>query len=73
VLYVLAETIRHLAILLQPVMPTSAARMLDQLAQPPNQRDFAALLAHPLVTGTELPKPEGVFPRYVEESADAGR
>lgn len=73
VLYVLAETIRHLAILLQPVMPTSAARMLDQLAVPPDQRDFAALLAHRVVTGTELPKPEGVFPRYVEESADAGR
>src|SRR5579862_8219667 len=41
VLYVLAETIRHLGILIQPVMPTSAAKMLDQLAVPATQRDFA--------------------------------
>ncbi|HEX4113684.1 MAG TPA: methionine--tRNA ligase, partial [Stellaceae bacterium] len=66
VLYVLAETIRHLAILIQPVMPTSAGKMLDQLALSASQRDFAALGAHPLATGTQLPKPEGVFPRYVE-------
>ncbi|MBT5047606.1 MAG: methionine--tRNA ligase, partial [Rhodospirillaceae bacterium] len=32
VLYVLAETIRHVAILLQPFMPDSCGRMLDQLS-----------------------------------------
>jgi methionyl-tRNA synthetase len=69
VLYVLAETIRHLGILIQPVMPTSAAKLLDQLALPPDQRDFAALATHPLASGTQLPKPEGVFPRYVEEES----
>ncbi len=65
VLYVLAETIRYLAILAQPVMPASAGKLLDQLAVPADQRDFAAL-ATPLTPGVALPKPEGVFPRYVE-------
>ena len=32
VLYVLAETIRHLAIVLQPFMPDSCGKMLDQLS-----------------------------------------
>jgi methionyl-tRNA synthetase len=66
VLYVLAEAIRHLAILTQPIVPHAAARLLDQLAVPAGQRDFAALSAAPLEPGTALPKPEGIFPRYVE-------
>jgi methionyl-tRNA synthetase len=65
VLYVLTEVIRHLAILMQPVVPQSAAKLLDQLAVPADQRDFASL-ATALVPGTKLPKPEGVFPRFVE-------
>ena len=65
VLYVLAETIRHLAILTQPVMPDAMARMLDQLAMPEDKRGFAAL-DEALAPGNALPKPEGVFPRYVE-------
>ena len=66
VLYVLAETIRHVAILLQPFMPDSCAKMLDQLAVAETERSFDHLVA-PLKPGTELPKPEGVFPRFVEE------
>jgi methionyl-tRNA synthetase len=68
VLYVLAETIRHLAILAQPFVPQAAAKMLDQLAVPDDfeHRCFRALEAHPLKPGTLLPKPTGVFPRYVE-------
>ena len=70
VLYVLAETIRHLAILVQPFMPQSTARMLDQLAVPADARTFAALTEkHALKSGTDLPKPEGIFPRFVEEAA----
>lgn len=68
VLYVLAETIRHLAILVQPVVPAAAAKLLDQLSVPADARRFSAL-ATALVPGTKLPKPEGVFPRYVEEEA----
>ncbi|HKW53399.1 MAG TPA: methionine--tRNA ligase [Stellaceae bacterium] len=65
VLYVLAEVVRQLAILVQPVVPGAAAKLLDQLAQAPDRRDFAAL-ATPIAPGTALPKPEGVFPRFVE-------
>jgi methionyl-tRNA synthetase len=68
VLYVLAETIRHVAILLQPFMPDSCGRMLDQLSVAEDARTFDDL-ASPLVPGMDLPKPEGVFPRFVEEEA----
>lgn len=71
VLYVLAEIVRHLAILVQPVMPDAMARMLDQLAVAEDRRGFAALgPAGALVAETPLPKPAGVFPRYVEPEAD---
>ena len=67
VLYVLAETLRHLAILNQPVMPDAMGRLLDQLAVPQGARDFAHLGPdHALAPGTELPRPEGLFPRHVE-------
>ena len=65
VLWVLAECVRHIAILIQPFMPASAAKMLDQLAVAPDARTFAHLTpAHALKGGTALPTPEGVFPRY---------
>ena len=68
VLYVLAETIRHLGILIQPIMPDAAAQMLDQLAIGEDARTFAHLgPAHALTAGTSLPKPAPVFPRYVDE------
>ncbi len=68
VLYVLAETLRRLALLVQPVMPDAMSRMLDQLSVPADQRGFGDL-DKTLTPGTELPKPEGVFPRYVEPEA----
>ncbi|RJF87367.1 methionine--tRNA ligase [Oleomonas cavernae] len=70
VLYVTAEVIRQIAILAQPVMPASCNRLLDQLAVAADARSFAALgPAGRLVPGTPLPAPQGVFPRYVEETA----
>jgi methionyl-tRNA synthetase len=68
VLRVLSDVIRVVATLLQPFMPGSMGRMLDQLGVPADARDFAAL-AQPLPAGTTLPAPQGVFPRYVEEAA----
>ncbi|MBO0710821.1 MAG: methionine--tRNA ligase [Acetobacteraceae bacterium] len=65
VLRVLADTIRIIATVLQPFMPGSMARMLDQLGVAPEARDLAAL-AHPIPDGASLPEPSGVFPRYVE-------
>ena len=67
VLYVLAETIRRLGILVQPVMPDSAAKILDLVAVASDARDFAALDQR-LTPGTPLPKPAPVFPRYVADA-----
>ena len=68
VLRVLVEVMRTVATVLQPFMPDSMARMLDQLSVPPDARSFAAL-AEPLSDGAVLPAPQGIFPRYVEEVA----
>lgn len=70
VLYHIAETVRRLAILIQPFMPLAMDRLLDQLAVPDDQRNFAALQPTiALVPGTLLPAPTGIFPRYVETEA----
>jgi methionyl-tRNA synthetase len=67
VLYVLAEVLRHLGILIAPFMPDAMGKLLDQLAVPADERNFAALTPeHALKSGTPLPAPHGVFPRYVE-------
>ncbi len=71
VLWVLADTLRQLALLTQPFMPDSASRLLDQLAVEPEARSFGA--ARPLAAGTPLPQPKGLFPRYAEEPAAPGK
>lgn len=68
VLYVTAEVIRQIAILAQPAIPASAAKLLDILAIPADQRDFAALATR-IKPGTQMPAPAPVFPRYVEPAA----
>jgi methionyl-tRNA synthetase len=70
VLYVTAEVIRQIAILAQPVMPESSAKLLDSLGIPQDARDFAALGgATRIKPGMVLPTPSPVFPRYIEPSA----
>ncbi len=72
VLYVTAEVIRQIAILAQPFMPTSAAKLLDLLAVPADERDFTRLGGtHRIAAGAQLPPPAPVFPRYVEPEASA--
>ncbi len=73
VLYVTAELVRQAAILLQPVIPQGAAKLLDYLAVDAQARDFSYLGAsHRLQGGQDLPAPEGVFPRLsVMEDAEA--
>lgn len=67
VLYVTAEVVRQVAILAQPYMPSSGAALLDTLNVPADARDFAALgEGGRLAAGSEIPKPQPVFPRYVE-------
>ena len=66
VLYVTAETVRQISILLQPFMPESAGKLLDLLGIPADKRDFKMLGATGrLVAGTPIDKPTPVFPRYV--------
>ena len=65
VLRVLVDVIRPVATVLQPIMPGSMARMLDQLGVPETARDLAAL-SMPLPGGITLPAPSGVFPRHIE-------
>jgi methionyl-tRNA synthetase len=72
VLAVTAEVIRQVAIAAQPFIPAAAARFLDILAIPENERDFSRLGGgHRIAAGTQLPAPTPVFPRYVEP--DAGK
>jgi methionyl-tRNA synthetase len=69
VLYITAEVVRQIAILAQPVMPASCAKMLDSLGIPEAARSFAALTER-IKPGTTLPAPVGVFPRYVEPKTE---
>ena len=72
ILYVTAEVIRQVAILAQPFVPASAAKLLDLLAVPEKERDFAQLGGGKrLAPSTKLPPPAAVFPRYVEPDAEA--
>ncbi len=71
VLYVTADVVRQIGILLQPFMPDSSAKLLDLIAIPSDKRDFAALgEAGRLVPGTPLEAPKPVFPRYVAPTVE---
>jgi methionyl-tRNA synthetase len=81
VLYVTLETVRRVALLVQPVMPGSATQLLDLLGVPEGgdagrtgasgsgPRSFAAW-DEALVPGSALPAPQPVFPRHEEPAAD---
>ncbi|GFZ90949.1 methionine--tRNA ligase [Nesterenkonia alkaliphila] len=81
VLYVTAEVIRRVALLIQPVIPDSATKLLDALAVEASgdagatnasntgPRSFAAF-GDALVPGTPIAKPQPIFPRH-EEKEDA--
>ncbi|MCP4383204.1 MAG: methionine--tRNA ligase [Hyphomicrobiales bacterium] len=69
VLYVTAETVRQIAILVQPVMPDSAAKLLDLLGIADDKRDFTELgQGGRLPPDVAVPAPRAVFPRYVDET-----
>jgi methionyl-tRNA synthetase len=71
VLYVTAEVLRQVAILCQPFMPASAAKLLDSLGIPAGERQFDRLgsAGTRIAAGGVLPPPAPVFPRYVEPEA----
>lgn len=63
VLYTTLEVVRIAALLTQPVMPESTAKLLDLLGQPADERSFTAIATR-IKPGVALPSPTGVFPRY---------
>lgn len=64
VLYVILEVLRYAAILYQPLIPTSANKILDQLTVPDNERTFAHLTDdYKIYPGNAVSKPQGIFPR----------
>ncbi len=68
VLYILAEVIRQLAMVAQPFVPEAAGKMLDQVGVSELNRNFNQYgLKGRLNVGVKLPKPQGIFPRYVDE------
>lgn len=69
VLYVATEVVRNIAVLSQPVIPGAADKLLSTLGIPEDARDFASVgEAGRLAPGTPIAKPEGLFPRVVEEA-----
>jgi len=63
----LVDAIRVVATVLQPFMPESMARMLDQLGVPADGRSLADLETA-LPAAVALPTPQGVFPKWIEDS-----
>jgi methionyl-tRNA synthetase len=69
VLYRTADTVRRLTIPMLAFVPEAAARLLDQLAVPTEDRILPlALVRDRLVPGSELPAPQGVFARIERKS-----
>ena len=61
-LYTLADTVRALAVLLHPYLPTAAAKILEAVGDPGGTAWDRAALGM-LAAGTEVRQPEPLFPR----------
>ena len=73
VLYVLAETIRHLGLYIQPFMPHSGSRLLDLLSISQELRNFSQIGSkYALTAGAKLPDPNPLFPRFSEDDNPVG-
>jgi methionyl-tRNA synthetase len=71
VLYVAAEVLRAVGIMVQPFVPTAAGKLLELLAVPAGDRALAQVgVDHRLKAGAALPQPQPIFPRYVEAEAE---
>ncbi len=64
VLYILVEMIRYIGLLLLPFIPDSMEKLLTQLGV--EDKSFESVsIEHALKPGSELPVPQGIFPRIV--------
>ena len=68
VLRVLVDVLRVIGTVLQPFMPSSMARLLDQMAISPSARILTSL-REPVPGGASLPAPRPIFPRFVPGEA----
>lgn len=69
VLYTLLETLRYIAVMLQPFIPDSANKMLDQLGVPKSQRMFKHLTKEfILISGSNISQPKAIFPRFQDNT-----
>src|SRR5579885_3203262 len=67
ILFVTADVLRIVAIMVQPFMPSSMGKLLDLLGVAGSERHFAKAGAlKGLTPGALLPPPVPVFPRYSE-------
>ena len=70
VLWVLAEVLRQVAILIQPFIPIATAKMLAMLGISDKQRDFTSIGEKGrLKGGGSLAAPEPLFPRFNDEES----
>ncbi|KQM13059.1 methionine--tRNA ligase [Novosphingobium sp. Leaf2] len=68
VLITLFRAVRDLALAVRPVVPTAMDKLLDQMGQPADKRDFSALSDRAwyealVSSGFRVEQPVGVFPR----------
>lgn len=70
VLYVTAETLRRIALMLLPFIPQSAHALLDMLAVPQSERLFKHIKHKKLAAGAVLPAPSPIFPRFIEKNLE---
>ena len=68
VLYTVLETLRYVAIMLQPLIPDAASKLLDLLQVQQDQRAFSHLSsAYAVPQGASISKPTPLFPRIEED------
>ncbi|WP_332065562.1 methionine--tRNA ligase [Bartonella sp. CB189] len=65
VLYVTAEVLRQIGIMLLPFMPQSASKILDSLAIPEEDRLLYHVNNSKIKEGFDLPPPQPIFPRFM--------
>ena len=66
VLWILADTIRKIAIIVQPFMPDSSTKILDQLSIDISERDFNYLDSKHVIKTNKINSPSPIFPRIDE-------
>ncbi len=69
VIYKLLEYIRIIGILLQPIIPSSAEKILNQLQIPKEERNLKSLYNAQVKHGVILPQPTPIFSKFMPHSS----